>query len=258
MILSLVRQKIIYTFIVIMVAIYPLQAERPMFIDDPNVSPYRVLTLEIGNHFDILRSAERPARYINWFDLNLVYGIARDYELSVHVPAGVLIYESDAPDRSEFGSDDFSIALKRIWHTADERWGFGVEGRLFFPVESTPVLGSGKEGFWVNSMADITTGGWIIRMALGFMSPFDTTNEGAVMAGVALRTDFHPARFGFIELYTESPVTSTGEEFPLNVMIGGGLGVYENAILDLGILVGLTDSTVFPGVGLHAGITIEI
>lgn len=233
-------------------------AERPMFTDDPTVAPYRALTIEVGNHFDVLRRAERPARYINWFDVNLVYGIARGYELSVHIPAGILLYEPDAPKRSEFGSDDLSVALKRVWHTGDERWGFGLEGRLFFPIESTPVLGSDQEWFWINSMADYATGRWIIRSALGFISPFDTITDGSIIAGIALRTDIHPAHFGFVELYTEAPIRSPEEDFPLLAMVGGGLGICHHAILDFGIPVSVTNTTVFPEVGIYFGITMEL
>lgn len=248
----------IYFFIQCIVLPAYLYAERPMFTDDPNVSPHRVLTLELGNHFDVLRSAERPARYINWFDIMIVYGIAANYEVSVHVPAGLLLYESGAPDRSKFGSDDLSVAIKRVWHGFDEMWGFGIEGGVSFPIESSPVLGSDRESFWINTMGDYGMNGWILRGSLGFMAPFDTFDEGSVMTGIAARTDIHDAHFGFIELYTEAPVSSTGEEFPLGLMFGGGLGIFDNTIFDLGILIGLTNSSVFPGTGIHAGLTIEI
>ncbi len=248
----------IYFFIWVPLISDYLHAERPMFTDDPNVSRHRVLTLELGNHFDILRSAQRPAQYINWFDLNLVYGIAVNYEVTIHIPAGIMIYESGSPDRSEFGSGDLSIALKRVWRTEDDRRGFGIEGRLFFPVESSPLLGSDREGYWLNTMADFKAGGWIIRTSFGFMAPFDSFDNGFLMAGLATRTDFHPDYFGFIELYTEAPVTSTGEDFPLNLMIGGGMRLFKNAVLDAGILFGLTESTVYPGTGIHVGITLEI
>jgi hypothetical protein len=248
----------IYIFIQCIFLPGTLHAERPMFTDDPNVSPYRVLTLELGNHFDILRSAERPARYINWFDINLVYGIAENYEITVHIPAGIKMYESVHPDRSEFGSDDLSFAMKRVWRDAGDTRGTGIEGRLFFPVESKQVLGSAAPGFWLNGMADFTWGGWIIRTALGFMAPFESPADGSVMAGLAARTAFYPVNFGFVELFTEVPATSTGEEIPLQLMIGGGIGLSGNTVLDAGILFGLTGSTVFPGTGFHVGITLEI
>lgn len=169
-----------------------------------------------------------------------------------------MIYESGAPERSNLGSNDISLALKRVWHTKDERWGFGIEGRVLFPVESSPVLGTDTESSWINAMADYTTGGLIIRGALGLMSSFETFDSGFVTVGMAVRTDFHPDHFGFVELYTETPVSSTGEEFPLGVMVGGGVGVLNDVILDFGLLIGLTDSTVFPGVGVYTGVTIEI
>ena len=249
----------IYVIIPLIVLFYPIKAERPMFTDDPFVSPHRVLTFEIGNHFDMLRSAERPARYINWFDINFVYGIAVDHEVSIHIPAGMIVYESGFADRSEFGSDDLSIAIKRVWHASDELWGIGIEGGLSFPIESSPVLGSDQESFWINTMGDYGINNkWILRGALGFVVPFDTVNDGSVMAGIAARINIHDIHFGFIELYTEAPVSSTGEEFPLGLMFGGGIGILNNTILDAGILFGLTDSTVFPGTGISAGLTIEM
>jgi hypothetical protein len=259
-ILSTFRFILFSFFTLFIFLLFPgtLHAERPMFTNDPNVSPYRVLTLELGNHFDILRSAERPARYINWFDINLVYGIAENYEITVHIPAGIKMYESVQPDRSEFGSDDLSFAMKRVWRDAGDTRATGIEGRLFIPVESTPLLGSDRMGYWLNTMADFTTGGWIIRSAVGFMAPFDSAGDGFVMAGIAVRNEYRRNYFGFVELYTEIPVTPTGEEIPLHLMLGGGIGNSGNAVLDAGLLFGLTGSTVFPGTGIHAGITLEI
>jgi hypothetical protein len=150
------------------------------------------------------------------------------------------------------------MSLKRVWHADGSPRSAGLEFGSSVPIESTPLLGSDDATFWINSMAEHLLRRMILRVALGFTAPFSSMDEGSVMAGIALRTGYHRTNFGFLELFTEAPVSATGEDFPLALMAGGGVGISERAIFDIGILFALTDSSVFPAIGIYTGVTIEI
>ena len=244
------------TAALLVVFAWPALAERPMGTDDPYVSPRGFLTIEAGNHLNKVREDPFQGRYFNLFDVNLIYGLTKRTEISVHNIAGVAVYEEGAPDKTRWGAEEMTLAIKNAGPLFFNWLRFGVEGAFFLPFESDPFLGGDQQGGEINTMFEIDLGPVFYRGALGYTAPIEEIDEGDLMAGMALRTDLHEGHFGFIELFSEVSPEDVGSDMPLIFAAGGGYEAESIGIIDAAAVLGFNNEE--PDWGFRTGITSEI
>ena len=240
----------------------PVQLMRPMSADRPDFteSPYTVdaghVQLEMSFVDYAFDNDNGRVHSLAFAPVNLKFGLTNGTD--VQFVFDPYIHEHTEGGGTANGNGDFQVRLKmNLWGNDGGQTAFGIMPFVKIPVASDDLGNQHVDGGVIFSLGVELPHDWGLGVMLEVDAPFDESDNAYDVEFIHTAVVGHDL-FGDLAGYCEYiGISSSDGDTHYQALIGAGVtyGLSENAALDTGVNVGLTEAA--DDVNVFSGITLR-